>query len=402
MAPRSLDQNSGMKITTNSTLKSPMKSSNNNSYMNFNKDVNCNNINNNNNNNINNINNNNKNKIDDNHNNNDNSNNNSNNNSNINIMNDSSVHLLLQSQCSRILGVVLSLCSHTIRECTIGTNLSITGLGLSSLKNNKYTHKIKHHNDINFDKYLTSNDIIESFYDLNSSLFNNMNIRVTNNKKTEQNGIDYYFILHLFVQEKSTKNSNNNNHSMSFNNNDSHKKNSRLDLYELENIGQQVNTVLPEQYFTDPLKDPYLSVAIKNICKLFTSMEKLFILSPNFNSLHPNHSNTNNNSTYSMTNIQNQNVDTINNNNNNNNNNNQNFHTLSKQNSTMKKNIIKKGSSHSISDSKEKNISAEVNTNFDFSRYCYIFLSIFIHLFVCSFLSLYIYPFILTCTYLLI
>ena len=222
--------------------------------------------------------------------------------------NNASIHLQLQSQCSRILGLVLSLCSHTTRECSIGTNLSLTGMSLSSSQNNK----IKHHNEINFDKYSTCTDLIENFYYLNSNLFHNINVRVTGNKKNDPNNIDYHSILDLFSQKKSLTSNDNNSSLRSMNRESNNKNNSRLDLYELENIGNQNNTVLLEQYFTDPLKDPYLSVAIKNICKLFTNMEKLFLLSPTFNVLHYNMNNANNESVHAMINIQNQNANNLN------------------------------------------------------------------------------------------
>ena len=55
-------------------------------------------------------------------------------------------------------------------------------MSLSSSQNNK----IKHHNEINFDKYSTCTDLIENFYYLNSNLFHNINVRVTGNKKNFQ------------------------------------------------------------------------------------------------------------------------------------------------------------------------------------------------------------------------
>jgi hypothetical protein len=201
---------------------------------------------------------------------------NSNFNTNNNYNNYSS-YLLLQNQCSKILGVVLSICSHNIRDCFLGSNYSVTGTGLKSNKISKINHTSRSRMDSfdiyerergsNIDKYVTANNILESFYETNSNFFGNSNMRVTG-KKTD-NSVDFHTILGLFSPDLPRRKTNEDM--------DTDLRNSEIDF----DIDNDMNReIFSESFFTEPLNDPCLSVAIKDICKLYTNLEEIFLISP--------------------------------------------------------------------------------------------------------------------------
>jgi hypothetical protein len=203
----------------------------------------------------------------------------SNNQNTNNNYNNYSSYLLLQNQCSKILGVVLSICSHNIRDCFLGSNYSVTGTGLK-LKSNKITkNNNKNRNRMesfdlyerergsNIDKYVTANNILESFYETNSNFFGNSNMRVTG-KKTD-NSVDFHTILGLFSPDLPRRKTNEDM--------DADLRNSETDF----DIDSDMNReIFSESFFTEPLNDPCLSVAIKDICKLYTNLEEIFLISP--------------------------------------------------------------------------------------------------------------------------
>ena len=244
----------------------------------------------------------------------DNNNNNKNNNDNgltINTTMTNSAYILMQNQSSKILGVVLTVCLHNIRESFLGSNFSVTGKGLESKNrviinyqnnnnnninninntnnntninknNNKSFHRLGSYdgrksfdnfdnntNNNNIDNYVTINSILETFFESNSS-FNNSNLRGTGKNNTD-NVFDIHAILALFSPDiPRTTNK-------IFKDDDDNFKN--FEMVEDVNDGLN-NDVFSESFFTDPLSDPCLSVAIKDICKLYTNLENIYTVSP--------------------------------------------------------------------------------------------------------------------------
>ena len=240
-------------------------------------------------------------------------NNNKNNNDNsltVNTTITNSAYILMQNQSSKILGVVLTVCLHNIRESFLGSNFSVTGKGLESKNkliinyqnntnnnNNKSFHRLGSYdrrksfdtfdnniNNNNIDNYITINSILETFFESNSS-FNNSNLRGTGKNNSSDNAFDIHAILALFSPDiPRTTNK-------IFKDDDDDFKN--FEMVEDVNDGLN-NDVFSESFFTDPLSDPCLSVAIKDICKLYTNLENIYTVSPVIIFFNGNNSTANN------------------------------------------------------------------------------------------------------------
>lgn len=213
----------------------------------------------------------------------------------VNTTMSNSAYILMQNQSSKILGVALTICLHNIRESFLGSNFSVTGKGLESKSktfiinsnnnnkiNNKSTNKFStfdgrksfdnYENNINnnnIDTYITINSILETFFESNTS-FNNLNLRGTNNKNNSDNIYDIHSILALFSPDIPRKTNS------EFRDNDAFKN-----FEMVEDVSDGLNNdVFSESFFTDPLSDPCLSVAIKDICQLYTNLEIIYTISP--------------------------------------------------------------------------------------------------------------------------
>ena len=235
-----------------------------------------------------------------------NQNNDKNQSNNVNKSNNNSLYYLQQTQCSKLLGAILNICTLNIRESFFGTNFSVTGVGLNSLKkseivplniemtvkksdvnnviknNRKSINLSKRKNSFNIenysdskngnvlDKFMSSSNIFENLYDTNSNIFGNTTVRVTGMQN--ENSGDFHSILVLFSPDIPRQNSNDKRE------NDNNRNSKISTQYDSDD---DVNyEIFLESYFTEPLSDPCLSVAIKDICRLYSNLELMFLLSP--------------------------------------------------------------------------------------------------------------------------
>ena len=220
--------------------------------------------------------------------------------------NNNSLYYLQQTQCSKLLGAILNICTLNIRESFFGTNFAVTGVGLSSLKkseivplnieltikksesnnviknNRKSINLSKRKNSFNIDnysdtkngnildKYMSSTNIFENLYDTNSNIFGNTTVRVTGTKS--ENSGDFHSILVLFSPEISR-------HTPNDNRTNNNSNNSKMEI-QYDSDDELNYEIFLESYFTEPLRDPCLSVAIKDICRLYSNLELILLLSP--------------------------------------------------------------------------------------------------------------------------